>query len=95
MRYVNLRRKNTSAVVKPLIQRKKWKHTKKKCTRNLVASSLTDLTSNVNNLLSFYSRYHFTTFYGLHKIAVVNFERIFCTITFYIFHIQILVNAFI
>ena len=53
VRCVNLRKKNTSVAVKPLTQRKNWKHTKKKRTRNLVAPSLTKPTSKANNLPSF------------------------------------------
>ena len=44
---VNQRKKNMSAVVKHLTQRKNVTHTKRRCIRNLVANSLTNQTSNL------------------------------------------------
>ncbi len=46
VRCVNLRKKNTSAVVRPSAQRKNWKRTKERHTRNLVAPSLTNRNLN-------------------------------------------------
>ena len=44
---VDQRKRNMSAVVKHLTQRKNVKHTKRRCIRNLVANSLTNRTSNL------------------------------------------------
>ncbi len=46
VRCVNPRKKNTSAVVRPSVQRKNWKRTKERHTRNLVAPSLTNRNLN-------------------------------------------------
>ena len=57
--------RSMSAVVKPLAQRKNWKHTKKKCTRVVVAANRCQNPASRNHLL-------FLAFHSLSRFMLIS-----------------------